>query len=127
MPEAVAWHYGSAALGRWHPETVRRIARNQCYLVAMYYPKRYAWSILIGQALWGLVAARHGAGRAWLRGKVEGLRGSPHLQKQCEISDAMALGSWLGRNEELIGEVQRATTWDWYWRMYFLLTRGGTK
>jgi len=38
VPEAVAWHRGSATLGRWHPETVRRLSRNQCYLVALHYP-----------------------------------------------------------------------------------------
>jgi len=28
----------------------------------------------VAQALWGLVALRHGAGFAYLRGKLEGLR-----------------------------------------------------
>jgi GT2 family glycosyltransferase len=46
VPEAVAWHRGSATWGRWHPETVRRISRNQCYLVALHYPLRHAWEIL---------------------------------------------------------------------------------
>ena len=26
VPDAVAYHQGSATLGRWHPETVRKIA-----------------------------------------------------------------------------------------------------
>lgn len=127
VPQAVAWHHGSAALGRWHPETVRRIARNQCYLVAMHYPLRYAWAVLVGQTLWGFVAARHGAAGAWLRGKMEGLRRSPHFRKQAEIANTPAFGAWLLENERMIGEIERATHWDWYWRMYFLLTRGGTK
>ena len=46
-PSAIAWHKGSAALGRWHPETVRRIARNQIYLLARHYPAsllvRWMW------------------------------------------------------------------------------------
>jgi GT2 family glycosyltransferase len=127
VPRAVAWHHGSAALGRWHPETVRRIARNQCYLVAMHYPLRFAWDILVGQTLWGLVAARHGAGGAWLRGKLEGLRYAPRLRKTPEFRNTPALGDWLRENERLIREIEQATDWHWYWRMYFLLTKGGTK
>jgi GT2 family glycosyltransferase len=127
VPEAVAWHHGSAALGRWHPETVRRIARNQCYLVALYYPLRYAWAILVGQALWGLVAARHGAAGAWLGGKLEGFRQSPRFRKECEFRNKPALGDWLRENEQLVRDIERATGWHWYWKMYFLLTRGGTK
>ena len=66
-PERVAWHRGSATLGRWHPETVRRIARNQVFLVARHYPGTAAvaltaWPMLVAQVLWGVVALRHGAG-----------------------------------------------------------------
>src|SRR5262249_38839758 len=78
VPEAIAWHRGSASLGRWHPDTVRRISRNQVFLVAKHYPIglffRFFWPILIGQGLWGLVALQHGAGWPWLRGKFAGLR-----------------------------------------------------
>src|SRR5580693_9129103 len=56
-PAAVAWHRGSATLGRWHPETVRRIARNQLFLLARHYPApllaRWIWPILVAQGLWG--------------------------------------------------------------------------
>src|SRR5436190_2174944 len=58
VPEAIAWHRGSATLGRWHPETVRRISRNQLFLVRKHYPAslllRFAWPILVGQGLWAL-------------------------------------------------------------------------
>ncbi len=124
VPQAVAWHHGSASLGRWHPETVRRIARNQCYLVAMHYPLRCAWAILVGQALWGLVAARHGAAGAWLRGKLQGIRHVPHFRRQRAVRNSPALDNWLRENEQLIGDIERATGWHWYWKMYFLLTRG---
>jgi GT2 family glycosyltransferase len=127
VPQAVAWHHGSAALGRWHPETVRRMARNQCYLVALHYPLRYAWPIVVGQALWGMVAARHGAGWAWIRGKVEGLGRAPRFRKAPEFRNAPGLGDWFGENERLIGKMEREAGWHWYWRVYFLLTRGGTK
>ncbi len=86
VPAAVAWHQGSATLGRWHPETVRRIARNQVFLLARHYPARAAaragcWPIAVAQLLWGGVALRHGAGLAWLRGVLQGLAGFP---RACE-------------------------------------------
>ena len=79
VPTAIAWHQGSATLGRWHPETVRRISRNQVFLLARHYPRhllwKWAWPILVGQLLWGGVALRHGAALEWLKGKWQGLRG----------------------------------------------------
>ncbi|MCU1274853.1 MAG: glycosyl transferase, family 2, partial [Bryobacterales bacterium] len=77
VPAAIAYHTGSASLGQWHPETVRRISRNQVLLIAKYYPARalfrWGWPILLAQTLWGLVALRHGTFRAFVRGKLEGL------------------------------------------------------
>jgi GT2 family glycosyltransferase len=116
VPEARAWHRGSAALGRWHPETVRRIARNQCYLVALHYPFRYAWAILVAQLLWGLVSVRHGTGMAWLRGKVQGIRHAPGLRQVCRLDEVFR------ENERIIYDLQKQQGFDWYWRLYFLLT-----
>ena len=39
-PDAVAYHVGSATLGRWHPNVARLVSRNQVLLVAKYYPAR---------------------------------------------------------------------------------------
>jgi hypothetical protein len=114
VPEAVAWHRGSAALGRWHPEMVRRIARNQRCLVARHFPRPRGWSVIVAQGLWGLLALRHGAGLAWLRGVRETGRALPRF-------DPPAPQDWLESNEQLIREIQQATGWDWYWRLYFLL------
>jgi GT2 family glycosyltransferase len=122
VPEAVAWHRGSATWGRWHPETVRRIARNQCYLVALHYPLRHAWEILVAQVLWGVVAARHGAGMAWLQGKIEGIRQASRLRRATTSPDRDVLEAFLTGNEQLIQDVQKATGVDRYWRLYFLLT-----
>ena len=73
VPEAVGYHQGSATLGRWHPDTVRKIARNQLLLVAKHYPPnwvlRYGWPVFIAQTLWGFVALRHGALVSYLVGK----------------------------------------------------------
>ena len=46
VPEARAVHAGSATLGRWHPETVRRIARNQLFLAARHLPR----AVVVGGA-----------------------------------------------------------------------------
>ena len=129
VPEALAWHRGSATLGRWHPETVRRMARNQLLLLARHYPRRlligWFWPILVAQFLWGAVALRHGAGLAWLRGEWQGLR--RFFAARGQTLDAKVLRSVLGANEDLIRSVQASTGCDIYWRVYFLLTRGGAK
>ena len=51
-----------------------RIARNQVFLLARHYPDRAAGGAGCGpswwrRSLWGAVALRHGAARAWLRGQ----------------------------------------------------------
>jgi GT2 family glycosyltransferase len=118
VPEAVAWHRGSAALGTWHPETVRRIARNQCYLARLHYPRRHAWAILVAHLLWGLLAVRHGAGLAWLRGEIQGIRMAKNLQP----GGTGVPDDFLRADERIIYAIQRETGFDWYWRLYFLLT-----
>jgi GT2 family glycosyltransferase len=131
VPTALAWHLGSAALGRWHPETVRRIARNQVLLLARHYPSRlmlrWLWPILVAQLLWGAVALRHGTGFAWLRGKWQGLAGFAAARKSSQRIDSRFLRKWLPENEGRIHEIQQATGFDFYWKLYFFLTRGGTK
>jgi GT2 family glycosyltransferase len=129
VPEALAWHRGSATLGRWHPETVRRMARNQLLLLARHYPRRllvgWLWPIFVAQFLWGALASRRGAGCAWLRGAGQGLRG--FFAARSQTLDARVLDSVLSANERLIRSVQVSTGSDLYWRLYFLLTRGGAK
>lgn len=129
-PRAVAWHRGSATLGRWHPETVRRMARNQVLIAARHYPSaalgRCAWPLLVAQSLWGLVAVRHGAGFAWLRGKWQGACAFRGARRPGKDLDPRVLDR-LREGEREIWEVQRATGFDPYWRLYFLLTGGGTK
>jgi GT2 family glycosyltransferase len=119
VPEAVAWHRGSASLGRWHPETVRLIARNQRLIIARHYSpearRRAAWPILVAQLLWKLVGLRHG----FLNRRTDPApcaASSPH--------DPLLL-EHLHQNEQEILCLQRATGFDLYWRLYFLLTRGG--
>jgi GT2 family glycosyltransferase len=120
VPDAVAWHWGSATLGRWHPETVRRIARNQVWLAARHLPGRAWWHTFVAQILWGGVAARHGAPLAWARGVFEGIEGFRKM-RAC----APGLLDRLLENERLIRELQRPEGFDTYWRLYFLLTGSG--
>jgi GT2 family glycosyltransferase len=133
VPDAVAWHEGSATLGRWHPETTRRIARNQVFLIAKYYSgrmiARYAWPILVAQGLWGMVALRHGRGWAWLCGKVEGLRRWRELRGPLPDGRGSVHGGSevLCEGEREIRRVQRESGRDLYWTLYLLLTAGGAK
>lgn len=128
VPDAVAWHRGSATLGRWHPETVRRIARNQVFLVAKYYSGRMllreAWPIAVAQGLWGVLALRHGRGWSWLRGKAEGLRRWHELAEPASQGRGAEV---LREGEREIRRVQRESGSDLYWTLYFLLTAGGAK
>jgi hypothetical protein len=129
VPEALAWHRGSATLGRWHPDTVRRMARNQISLLARHYPRRllvgWFWPILVAQFLWGAVALRHGTGFAWLRGEWQGFR--RFFAARGQTLDAKVLDRVLSANERLIRSLQVSTGADLYWRLYFLMTRGGAK
>jgi hypothetical protein len=112
----VAWHHGSATLGRWNPEVVRLISRNQLKLVASHYDRTLfracLWPILAGQLLWGLVALRHGAALAWAQGKFEALR-EFHLTAEA----SPRLSEFLAASEREI----RARSVDSYWRWYFRL------
>ncbi len=122
VPEAVAYHQGSATLGRWHPDTVRKIACNQLLIVAKHYPPnwilRYGWPIFIAQTLWGCVALRHGALLSYLTGKLEGLRRFRETREElCAGFPAI-----LEQSEREIREIQRLTGFDLYWKLYFALT-----
>jgi len=122
LPEAVAYHTGSATLGRWHAATVRRIARNQVLLIAKHYPRgwilRYGWPVLVAHSLWGLLALQHGAGLAYLRGKLEGLRAFHRARGAAPPN----FRSIIEASEQEIHDIQRLTGYDSYWRLYFALT-----
>lgn len=125
VPNAIAHHKGSATLGRWHKDTVRLISRNQVLLVARHFPRgwmlHYGWPVLVGQTLWGLLALRHGAGLAFMRGKIEGLALFPKIRAGVR-SPGNALKSILHESENEIHDLQRQTGYDLYWRLYFALT-----
>jgi N-acetylglucosaminyl-diphospho-decaprenol L-rhamnosyltransferase len=64
------------------------------------------------------VALKHGAGRAWVLGKIDGLR----LFATYRRAGGESIGSVLGSSEKQLRELQQRTGWDWYWRLYFALT-----
>ncbi len=118
VPGAVAWHRGSATLGRWNPEVIRLISRNQLRLIARHYDcalfRDCLWPILVGQFLWGVVALRHGGVLAWMNGKIQGIR-----EFRLEGRSSPALRAFLEASESEI----RTRARDPYWRWYFRLTR----
>ena len=124
VPRALAWHWGSGTLGMWHPETVRKIARNQIYLVAKHYPRKWfrelGWPVLVGQLLWGLLALRHARGCSYLMGKWEGLLGFRSMRGG-EVMDT-PVRRLLTESEESIRNLQSRSGFDWYWKLYFALT-----
>lgn len=122
VPAAVAYHQGSATLGRWHPNTVRRISRNQLLIVAKHYSPRwilrYCWPILVAQTLWGLLALRHGTLLAYLVGKGEGLLRFRKTRGKYQAN----LPAIVERSEREIYELQRLTGFDLYWKLYYAVT-----
>jgi hypothetical protein len=126
VPDAVAWHRGSATLGRWHPSTVRNIAQNQLLLAARHFPSRWWWHVVVAQLLWGLVALRHGAGVAWCRGVAAGLGGFGPARRGFQHRGP-EVPQYVLRSESELRDLQAATGFDTYWRLYFLLTAGGAK
>ncbi len=124
VPAAEARHWGSATLGVWHEETVRRMSRNQLYLVAKHFPRswgwRLGWPVLVGQLLWGGVALRHGRFGPWIRGKYEGCCNYKQLRNEMTLGD---LSGELEKQEETIRELQQSGKVDLYWRLYFRLIR----
>jgi GT2 family glycosyltransferase len=121
-PDALAYHEGSATLGRWHPDTVRKISRNQLLIVAKHYPRkwilRYGWPILVAQALWGFIALGHGRFLAFAGGKLDGFR----LFRRSRGEPCPNLAAILDQSENEIRELQKLTGFDLYWRLYFALT-----
>jgi GT2 family glycosyltransferase len=120
-PMAEARHIGSATSGEWNKDTVRRIARNQVLLAKKHFRGSAVWPILVGQLLWGFVACRHGRAFSYLRGKLQGLTTSPAKTRQAVAWPTVK--AVVEESEQRIFELQRATSFDSYWRAYFWLSR----
>jgi GT2 family glycosyltransferase len=127
FPQAVCRHRGSATFGQWNPRVVRLIARNQVLLVARHYPpdllRKWLRPVIAGHFLWGLVAARHGCGIAYLRGKLEGLRAFSPTRLPATANSGIIEDAIL-ESERTIYDLQRKLGFDGYWKFYFLLAGG---
>ena len=122
VPEARAVHVGSASLGRWHAETVRRMSRNQLLIVARHWAGGDWWRIVVAQALWGAVALRHKCGMAWARGKWQGICQFKAASRKNVPRSAAIIKKILRDNERFISRQSTQT----YWKLYFSLS-GGAK
>jgi GT2 family glycosyltransferase len=123
QPSAVAWHRGSATLGAWNSDTVRRIARNQVLLAAKHFRGQPRWPIVAGQLLWAVLALRHGKGFSYIRGKFSGLRLARSVAGDDNIAATKALRDIVDQSEREIFTLSQQTGMDWYWRAYFWLAR----
>ncbi len=130
IPEAVAYHRGSATLGAWSSSVVEWMTRNQILLLAKYYPGsllRREWrAVLAAQVLWAALAWLRGRPLAWARGLASGLAAAGRFRRQHRRwrSDGTRLAKILRDSEQQILEFQQVAGWDDYWRWYFRLAPG---
>lgn len=87
LPEAIAYHVGSATLGQpLHPRVVEYITRNQIYLLIKDYPRpvflRLLLRIVVYQSLWMMFAMKNGHAGAWLRGLRDALRNRRSMRQK---------------------------------------------
>ena len=124
FPSAVAYHRGSATLGAWNKDTVKRISRNQVLLTVKHFQGEPLWPLVAGQLLWGLVALRHLRGVSYLRGKISGWKTARAIYRDNQTaSSKVPISSFAKTSEHEIFTLQRQTGFDWYWRAYFWLLR----
>lgn len=123
LPDALAFHRGSATLGAWNSDTVFHLSRNQVLLTRKHFRGEPRWPIVAGQLLWGTLALRHAAGMAWLRGKISGLWCARMFSGEPISAKRDRLHSEIEASERIIFETQQQTGFNWYWRVYFCLLR----
>lgn len=122
VPSAVAYHRGSATLGMWNKDTVKRIARNQILLTCKYFQGQPRWPIVAGQMLWGLVALRHFRGASYVRGKISGWNAARALYREKITISEDRISRFANSSEQQIFALQKQTGFDRYWRVYFWLS-----
>lgn len=121
-PDAVARHRGSATLGAWNSDTVRRIARNQVLLIRKHFLGQPRIPIVVGQLLWGILALRHCKVIAYIDGKLSGLRFSRQIGVN-QVASSEQVAAIVEASEANILTLGRQAGMDWYWRAYFWLLR----
>jgi GT2 family glycosyltransferase len=123
IPEAIAYHRGSATLGAWKSDTVWAISRNQVVLARKHFGGEARWPMVAGQLLWGMLALRHAKGFAWMRGKLAGLRAARSVPADNLCREGNRLREIVEASEREIREIEQQTGFDAYWRAYFWLLR----
>ena len=116
LPRAVSFHTGSATFGAWSPRMVSLIARNHGVLAAKYGG---SGKTLVARLLWGMLALRHGTFFAWLKGYRQASTAQPVFLSEEEQARLQAA---LSRQEKELYDLQKATGFDIYWKLYFLLS-----
>lgn len=87
LPDAIAYHIGSATLGdTLHPRVIEYVTRNQIFLLVKDYPqevfRRLRSRIFAYQVLWALFAVRNGGFRAYWRGLRSGLGNRDSMRRK---------------------------------------------
>ena len=87
LPEAVAYHIGSATLGEaLHPRVMEYITRNQLWLLVKDYPRGALRSLLpriiFYQCAWLVLCLRRHGLLPYLRGLMAALRGLPAMRQK---------------------------------------------
>lgn len=117
LPEAVAYHIGSATLGdTLHPRVIEYVTRNQVYLLVKDYPRAVFRSlrprIFAYQFLWALFALRNGSFGAYLRGLRIGLRGRDGMRlKHAELMGRRRIG-----DEEFVQKLRDSERQIYEWQ-----------
>jgi hypothetical protein len=128
VPEALAYHHGSATARAWSPRMVEWMTSHQLFLIAKFYPGRMLrqqlWRITAAQLLWLAMSARRGQTKAWIRGAARGLRRFRPMRRESDNlrSNSLPLEIALTAAESDIARIQKASGWDGYWKWYFRLT-----
>ncbi len=127
VPAARAEHWGSGTLGVWHGDTVRRMSRNQVFLVAKHFPQGWGrtlgWPVVAGQLLWGFAALRHGRVIPWLKGKVEGLWRYRSFREGGQTTGRQGVADLLRLFERELIDLRMKTGTDRFWSWYFRWTK----
>jgi hypothetical protein len=122
VPQAVAWHRGSATLGPHQARQVELSARNQLLLVAKHggldWIRRWPREFWAGQCLSLLRSFQHRTLRPALRGKREGWKKLRESRARLDDSLAQKLEAL---QEELFAASQQGGS-DPFWRYYWALT-----
>lgn len=87
VPEAVAYHIGSATLGQaLHPRVVEYITRNQLFVLMKDYPetvfRQLLARIVVYQSLWLVFAVKSAGLGAYVRGLRGAFRGRKRMQQK---------------------------------------------